>query len=73
MNQNMNLMGIRAKKASDQKISTEKKDKVLRDYALLLGKEKKLIVKENIKDLEFAKNKGLKENLINRLLVNEKN
>ena len=72
MKQNMNLIGIRAKKASDQKISTEKKDKVLRDYALLIGKEKKLIIKENIKDLEFAKNKGLKENLINRLLIDEK-
>ena len=72
MKQNMNLIGIRAKKASDQKISTETKDKVLRDYALLINKEKKLIIKENIKDLEFAKNKGLKENLINRLLVNEK-
>ena len=72
MNQNMNLIGIKAKKASDQKISTKTKDKVLRDYALLIGKEKKLIIKENIKDLEFAKNKGLKENLINRLLINEK-
>lgn len=72
MNQNMNLIGIKAKKASDQKISTQTKDKVLRDYALLIGKEKKLIIKENIKDLEFAKNKGLKENLINRLLINEK-
>ena len=72
MKQNMNLIGIRAKKASDQKISTETKDKVLRDYALLIGKEKKLIIKENIKDLELAKNKGLKENLINRLLIDEK-
>ena len=72
MMQNMNLIGIRAKRASDQKISTETKDKVLRDYALLIGKEKKLIIKENIKDLEFAKNKGLKENLINRLLIDEK-
>ena len=72
MNQNMNLIGIKAKKASDQKISTKTKDRVLRDYALLIGKEKKLIIKENIKDLEFAKNKGLKENLINRLLIDEK-
>ena len=72
MKKNMNLIGIRAKKASDQKIGTATKDKVLRDYALLIGKEKKFIIKENIKDLEFAKNKGLKENLINRLLIDEK-
>ena len=38
---------------------------------LLLDKEKKSILRENKKDVKFAKIKGLKENLINRLLVDE--
>ena len=37
----------------------------------LLDKEKKLILRENLKDVKFAKNKGIKENLISRLEINE--
>ena len=44
---------------------------MLNNYALLLDKEKKFILRENKKDIKFAVNKGLKENLINRLLVDE--
>ena len=68
----MNLIGIKARKASDKKINTRIKNKVLRDYAILIIKEKNLILKENTKDIEFAKKKRLKENLINRLLINKK-
>jgi glutamate-5-semialdehyde dehydrogenase len=68
----MNLIGIKARKSSGKKITTKTKNKVLNDYAKLLIKEKKFIFKENIKDIKFAKNKGLKKNLINRLLINEK-
>ena len=68
----MNLIGIKARKASSKKIYTKTKNKVLKDYAKLLDKEKKFILKENTKDIRFAKNKGLKDNLINRLLINEK-
>jgi glutamate-5-semialdehyde dehydrogenase len=68
----MNLIGIKARKASGNKIATKTKNKVLRDYAKLLDKEKIFILKENTKDIKFAKNKGLKENLISRLLINEK-
>jgi glutamate-5-semialdehyde dehydrogenase len=67
----MNLIGIKARKASEKKINTKVKNKVLSNYALLLDKEKKSILRENKKDIKFAKEKGLKENLINRLLVNE--
>ena len=67
----MNLIGIKARKASSKKISTKTKNKVLKDYAKLLDKEKNFILKENTKDIRFAKNKGLKDNLINRLLINE--
>ena len=68
----MNLIGIKARKASSKKISTKTKNKVLKDYAKLLDKEKNFILKENTKDVRFAKNKGLKDNLINRLLIDEK-
>ena len=66
----MNLVGIRARKASVNKISTQKKNKVLRDYAELLRKEKKLILRQNIKDINYATSLGLKENLLNRLRLN---
>ena len=67
----MNLIGIKARKAFEIKINTKIKNKVLNNYAFLINKEKKSILRENKKDIKFAKNKGLKENLINRLLVNE--
>ena len=71
MNKYMNLIGIKSRKASGNKITTKTKNKVLKDYAKLLDKEKNFILKENTKDIKFAKNKGLKENLISRLLINE--
>ena len=71
MNRYMNLIGIKAKKASNQKINTIIKNKILDNYALLLNKEKKSILRENKKDIKFAENKGLKENLINRLNIDE--
>jgi len=71
MNKFMNLIGIKARKAFEIKINTKIKNKVLNNYAFLINKEKKSILRENKKDIKFAKNKGLKENLINRLLVNE--
>ena len=69
MNKFMNLIGIKARKASEIKINTKIKNKVLNNYALLLDKEKKSILRENKKDVKFAENKGLKENLINRLHI----
>ena len=71
MNKFMNLIGIKARKASEIKINTKIKNKVLNNYALLINKEKRSILRENKKDIKFAENKGLKENLINRLIVNE--
>ena len=71
MNKFMNLIGIKARKASETKINTKIKDKVLNNYALLLDKEKQSILRQNKKDVKFAENKGLEENLINRLLVDE--
>ena len=41
MNKFMNLIGVKARKASEIKIDTKTKNKVLNDYALLIDKEKK--------------------------------
>ena len=38
----------------------------------LLNKERNSIIKENIKDIKFALTKGLKNNLIDRLVINHK-
>ena len=67
----MNLIGIKSKKATESRIKTKNKNKVLNLYALLIEKEKKSILKENIKDVKFAKDKGLKDNIISRLSIDE--
>ncbi|WP_075536596.1 glutamate-5-semialdehyde dehydrogenase [Candidatus Pelagibacter communis] len=67
----MNLIGIKARKASEYKVSTEVKNKVLNDYAKLIKNEKKFIINQNSKDINYARKKGLKENLIKRLHLNE--
>ena len=71
MNRFMNLVGIKSRKASSKKIATNIKNKVLNKYAQLLDEEKKLILRENAKDIKFAQNKGLKYNLINRLKIDD--
>jgi len=71
MNKFMNLIGIKSRKASERKVNTDNKNKVLNTYAQLLDREKKSILRQNKKDVKFAEKKGLKENLINRLRINE--
>jgi len=58
--------------AFESKIDSIKKDRVLKKFADLLLKNKKKILKENQKDIKFAKKKKLKENLINRLEINDR-
>ena len=67
----MNLIGVKARKASEYKITTEVKNKVLNDYAKLIKNEKKFIINQNSKDINYARKRGLKENLIKRLHLNE--
>ena len=67
----MNLIGIKARKAGEYKITTKVKNKVLSDYAKLIKKEKKFIIIQNLKDVNYAKKNGLKENLIKRLHLND--
>ena len=71
MSKYMSLIGKNAKKASLEKISTKIKNKVLKKYASLLNKEKNSILKSNIKDVKFSIKKGFKNNLINRLTVDQ--
>ena len=65
-------IGKNAKVAFQNKISPKLKNKVLSDYYKLIKKNKKIIIKENKKDIKFAKAKSLKENLIKRLSLDHK-
>jgi len=65
-------IGIKAKKASKFKIDSKKKNKVLKKYLQLININKKNILKENNKDINFAIKNKLPENLINRLTLNNK-
>ena len=65
-------IGKKSKKAFSKRLSTKKKDEVLKDYRLLILKNKKLIINENKKDIKNAYKKGIKNNLIQRLILNDK-
>ena len=47
----MNIVGAKARRAFEEKINTVIKNKVLNKYAELLGKEKKLILKQDRKSV----------------------
>jgi len=72
MKKYLNIIGERANKAFVSKINTKTKNKVLFKFATLIKKKQSEIISQNIKDIKFAKNKGLKENLINRLKIDTK-
>jgi glutamate-5-semialdehyde dehydrogenase len=72
MSHYMNLIGKKAKEASLEKISTKKKNDVLKKYVSLLDSEKKSIIRANEKDIKHAIKKGFPKNLINRLTINQK-
>ncbi len=65
-------VGSRSKEAFAQPINANKKNKILSDYLKLIKKSKYLILKENKKDINQAIKTKLKNNLINRLILNEK-
>ena len=69
MNNYLKNVGINAKKAFEKKIDTKIKNKVLDKFAYLINKNKFKIVNQNKKDIKFAKKKGLKENLLKRLIL----
>ena len=72
MNNLLKNIGKKSKKAFSVELETKKKDKVLKDYYLLIEKNKKLILNENSKDIKNAYKKKLKDNLINRLILDDK-
>ena len=65
-------IGKKSKKAFINKLSSKKKDKVLKDYYHLINKNRKLIIKENKKDVKNAIKKGIKDNLLKRLILDDK-
>ena len=65
-------IGTRSKEAFSQPVNTNKKNKVLNDYLNLIKKNHSLILKENKKDIDLAIKIKLEDNLINRLILNEK-
>ena len=72
MNKYMNLIGERAQKAVMNKLDTKKKNQILKKYLSLIEKEKNSIFFENKKDIKFAVNKKLKNNLVTRLVLDSK-
>ena len=65
-------IGKKSKKAFSSRINTKKKNKILQDYNQLIIQNKKMILNENVKDLKNAYKKKLSDNLIKRLILNEK-
>lgn len=70
----MQMLGKLAKKASREaaKLGTDDKNRGLLAVANELLEEQDLILKENEKDIEAAKAKGVKQSLIDRLALSEK-
>ena len=65
-------IGKKSRKAFSNELSAKKKDKVLKDYYHLIIKNKKLIIDQNKKDIKVAKKKKIKNNLIQRLVLDDK-
>ena len=68
----MYLIGNKAISASKNRINYKLKNKVLDKYINLIKKNKKIILKQNIKDIKLANRKKLKKNLIDRLTIDQK-
>ena len=70
MDKNLVSIGKKANRALTVKIDQKLKNKILYKFGKLINENKSKIIKENKKDIKFAIKKGLKENLIDRLLLN---
>ena len=69
MNNLLKNIGKKSKKAFSIQLDTKKKNKVLKNYLNLILKNKKLILSENLKDIENANKKKLNDNLVERLVL----
>ena len=65
-------IGKKSRKASLNQLDNKKKNKVLKNYYQLIIRKKKLILKENKKDIKNTLQKKFKNNLINRLYLDNK-
>ena len=65
-------IGIKSRKAFTNKLSYKKKNKVLKDYYQLINKNRKLIINQNKKDIKNANKKKINNNLIHRLILDDK-
>ena len=65
-------MGKNSKKTLRHNVNSIKKNNVLKDYTKLILSNQLKIISENQKDINNAKKNKLKENLINRLLLDKK-
>ena len=60
-----------AKEASSEiaNVSSKLKNKILREVARKLRSERKFLIKENAKDLDFAKKEGISSAIMDRILL----
>ena len=65
-------LGKNSKKASLNNVSSNKKNKVLKEYVKLILENQSKILLANLQDIKLAKKNKLKENLIKRLLLDKK-
>ena len=68
----MYSVGKKAVVAFKNKINSKLKNKVLDNYIKLIKKNKRLIIKENNKDIKLAIQKKIKNNLLKRLAIDVK-
>ncbi len=71
MKKYLQKLGKESKKATLKKIDTKTKNKVLLKFVYLLKKNSNKILRQNKKDIKFAKLKDISKNLITRLEVNK--
>ncbi len=72
MKLNLQKITKNSRVAFDSKVDPIKKNRVLKNFSRLLQKNKKKIIKENYKDIKFARKKKIKDNLIKRLEIDDK-
>ena len=72
MKKYLESIGKNSCRAVTSKVNNKEKNKVLKKFFNLIEKNKSKIIKQNKKDIYFAKRKGLRKNLIDRLELNDK-
>ena len=70
MKKYLTSIGKNSNKALNYKINFKTKNKVLKKFSYLIKKNKLKIINQNKKDINFAKKKKLRKNLIDRLQLN---